>query len=471
MTNFSANSGVMPAPNFGFDGPSSDEERQARLVEVLAHIRPDDEHAVRAVARSLKRGPEGYRKAYLEWAKPYGRIKAEREWDRARHDPDTLQALLDDLAAAAAKKQPFVVLSAAAVQIRPPLRWRIKSVLPAEGVAAIYGPSGSGKSFLSLAFAAAIAEGSPVFDHATKRADVLYIGLEGEDGYRGRVEAWQRHNGRAMPDGLGFLLQPFRLTDAQSVTDLAAMCPKGCVVFIDTLNRAAPDIDENSGKDMGAVIEGAKMLQRLTGGLVVLVAHTGKDGAKGLRGHSSLFAALDAGILVERDNEVRTWKTDKARDGVDGDEHRFRLSVIEIGEDEDDEAITSCIAVPDNSLPTIQIKPLPRSQQRGMDAFWQAAKDHGQRDMSGKLIGVHTDHWREAFYRTMPADSQDARKKAFQRVRNDLANARRISVEGELNKVCETFTNPAAVGNETTAEGLFSGGGTYGTKPGHVPVQ
>lgn len=457
--------------DFGFGEPSPDEERQARLIEALAHIRPDDEHAVRAVARSLKRGPEGYRSAYLQWAKPFGRIKAEREWERARHDPDTLQALLDDLSAEAAKKRPFIVLSAASVQVRPPLRWRIKGVLPTEGIAAIYGPSGSGKSFLSLAFAAAIAEGSPIFEHITKRADVLYVGLEGEDGYRGRITAWQHHNSRAMPDGLGFLLQSFRLTDAQNVADLAAMCPKGCVVFIDTLNRAAPDIDENSGKDMGAVIEGAKTLQRLTGGLVVLVAHTGKDGAKGLRGHSSLFAALDAGVSVERDIEVRTWKTDKARDGVDGDEHRFRLSIVEIGEDEDGEAITSCVAVPDNSLPIARIKPLSRNQQRGMAAFMQAVKGHGQRDVSGKLISVHTDHWRDAFYRSMPADTQEAKKKTFQRVRNDLANAGRISTEGELNKLIEAFTNSASAGNKATAEGLFSGGGTYGTSRDNVPVQ
>nr|WP_301953281.1 AAA family ATPase [Pseudomonas aeruginosa] len=194
---------------------------------------------------------------------------------------------------ALSKKQRFSPLPVEALEAMPPQQWRIKGVFPIEGLAVVYGASTAGKSFLSLEMAASIGDGLPFFEHATKPAAVLYVGLEGEGGYRGRVVAWQRHHGRAIPDSVRFLLQPFRLTDPQDVADLAAVCPPGCVVFIDTLNRAAPGMDENSSRDMGAVIEGAKTLQRLIGGLVVLVAHTGKDSAKGLRGHSSLFAALD----------------------------------------------------------------------------------------------------------------------------------------------------------------------------------
>lgn len=89
------------------------------------------------------------------------------------------------------------------------------------------------------------------------------------------------------------------------------------VVMIDTLNRAAPDMDENSSRDMGMALEGCKQLQALTGGLVALVAHTGKDVTKGLRGHSSLFAALDAAIEVSRDDTQRQWKSGKVKDGLE----------------------------------------------------------------------------------------------------------------------------------------------------------
>jgi putative DNA primase/helicase len=111
------------------------------------------------------------------------------------------------------------------------------------------------------------------------------------------------------------MLQPFKLTDGQDVLDLAAVVPAGAVVVVDTLNRAAPTADENSSRDMGEILEAAKTLQTLTRGLVVLVHHTGKNAAAGLRGHSSLFAAMDAAIEVSREGDRREWKVAKSKDG------------------------------------------------------------------------------------------------------------------------------------------------------------
>jgi hypothetical protein len=83
----------------------------------------------------------------------------------------------------------------------------------------------------------------------------------------------------------------------------------GGVLCLDTLNRAAPTADENSSRDMGEILEAAKRLQAATGGLVVLVHHTGKDSSRGLRGHSSLFAAMDAAVEVSRDGDRHTFES------------------------------------------------------------------------------------------------------------------------------------------------------------------
>nr|WP_281355972.1 AAA family ATPase [Azoarcus taiwanensis] len=333
---------------------------------------------------------------------------------------------------ALSKKQRFSPLPVEALEAMPPQQWRIKGVFPIEGLAVVYGASTAGKSFLSLEMAASIGDGLPFFEHATKPAAVLYVGLEGEGGYRGRVVAWQRHHGRAIPDSVRFLLQPFRLTDPQDVADLAAVCPPGCVVFIDTLNRAAPGMDENSSRDMGAVIEGAKTLQRLIGGLVVLVAHTGKDSAKGLRGHSSLFAALDAAVLVSREGDARSWKVDKAKDGRDGDVHYFRLHVVEIETDEDGDVVTSCVVVPDSVMPTRAEKPLTANQKMALESFRAAAGTFGGLDEQGNFNGLHLSQWRPVFYRMSPADSDAAKKKAFERARKDLIELQRIEVENNV---------------------------------------
>jgi RecA-family ATPase len=63
-----------------------------------------------------------------------------------------------------------------------PIQWRVKGLLPATGIAAIFGPSGSGKSFLAKDLGASIALGQDWFGHRTTRCDVTYVMLEAEGG-------------------------------------------------------------------------------------------------------------------------------------------------------------------------------------------------------------------------------------------------------------------------------------------------
>lgn len=242
----------------------------------------------------------------------------------------------------------------------PPLKWLVKGVLPASGIAGVYGPSGSGKSFLCLDLAIAISLGTSWFGRRVKAAPVVYAALEAEAGLQQRVQAWKSHHGKELPKDLSFMLQPLKLTLDEDVTDFGQILPQRCVVFIDTLNRAAPTSDENNSKDMGAIIEAAKKLQTNTGGLVVLVHHTGKNVLSGLRGHSSLLAALDAAIEVSRNGDLREWTVAKAKDGEDGDSEKFKLKVETIRVDEDGDAVTSCVVIRDTSINLISTKPVPQ---------------------------------------------------------------------------------------------------------------
>lgn len=286
---------------------------------------------------------------------------------------DSLQALLLEPKSPAKR---FRLLGSEDVRKRPPMAWRVRGVLPAQGVASIYGPSGSGKSFLTLDAVSAIAEGERWFGYRVKPSPVVYVALEGEGGFRLRVAAWEKDRGRPLPAGLRLVLQPFKLTDAQDVTDLAAAVldlGDGAVTVLDTMNRAAPEADENASADMGRIIEAAKTLQALTGGLVLLVAHTGKDATRGLRGHSSLSAALDAAIEVTREGDRREWKVAKAKDGEDGAAHPFRLSIVELEPDEDGEPQTSCVVHPDESPQDATRSKLPKggNQRIALDALYE----------------------------------------------------------------------------------------------------
>lgn len=329
----------------------------------------------------------------------------------ARDKMDSLAGFADAVTASIASSTPrYKLLTSREIAQLPPLVWRVRGVLPDKGLAAIYGPSGSGKSFLAFDMAAAIAGGVHWFGCRVHRAPVVYVVLEGAGGLQQRVRAWETDRCRALPDEMGQVVQPFSLTNIIDLADMAAVVPHGAVVFIDTLNRAAPTADENSSRDMGEILEAAKRLQTHTGGLVVLVHHTGKDTTRGLRGHSSLFAALDAAVEVSRDGVQRAWSVAKSKDGTDGAARGFSLEVVGLGDDLEGEPLTSCVVRPVEE-PLCGRKALSPSLETAMAAY-QAAAIFGD--------GVSLEAWRWESYRATPGKSPDAQKKAFQRARTEL---------------------------------------------------
>lgn len=225
----------------------------------------------------------------------------------------------------------------------PPVEWLVKQVLPTKGIALIYGASGSGKSFVSFDLACAIAEGSNWFDIKVRKTPVVYIALEGQLGFRTRIDAWEQHHGKDLPDNYKMVLQDFKLTSPVQMQSLNDVIPRGATVIIDTMNRTAPMFDENNAKDMGLLIESAKHFQKLCDGLVVIVHHAGKVIAAGPRGHSSLFDNCDAVINVTRNGNERKWTLSKSKEGMDGLSFSFELDEKLLGTDEDGDEISSCV--------------------------------------------------------------------------------------------------------------------------------
>lgn len=263
----------------------------------------------------------------------------------------------------------FTLLDRAAIMSQPALSWRVKKLLPETGVGAIYGPSSSGKSYLAIDLGVSIALGKSWFGNRTTAGPVTYVTLEGEAGLANRIKAWETHNGVAVPGNFKAMIQPFELAETKQVEELGTVAPYGGVVIIDTLNRAAPGLDENSSQDMGRLIAGMKRLQQITGGLVIVVHHTGKDASKGLRGHSSLYAALDGAIAVERSATSRSWNAAKVKDGEDGKQVPFKLHVIDLELDSDGDLVTSCAVGPDSAAIFLPREPTGKSQKAALSAL------------------------------------------------------------------------------------------------------
>jgi hypothetical protein len=252
------------------------------------------------------------------------------------------------------------LLSFDQVSALPPVSWLIKDVMPAQGIGAVYGPSRSGKSFLVLDLLGAVASdrGEWFGNKIKSHVPVVYLALEGEHGVPQRIRAYIEERGtpskefRFIFTGLSILKPEDVDALIQSIKALGMEHP---IVCIDTLNQATPGMDENSS-EMGLAIQAMKRIQRETEGLVMIVHHTGKDETKGLRGHSSLLAALDFSIVVTRGEETRSWRSDKIKDGPDDKEFHFGLKTVELGEDEDGDSLSSCVVVEREPVASLQTK-------------------------------------------------------------------------------------------------------------------
>lgn len=114
------------------------------------------------------------------------------------------------------------------------------------------------------------------------------------------------------------------------------------VIVVDTMAAVSPGGNENSAEDVGKLLQHCKWLHKITGALVILIAHSGKDQSRGMRGWSGAKAAADAEIEVTRNGDYRALTVTKAKDSTDGESLSFKLKVVELGM-VDGEMESSCV--------------------------------------------------------------------------------------------------------------------------------
>jgi len=261
--------------------------------------------------------------------------------------------------------QKFHLFSIDELHALPPAEWLIKGILPRKGIASIYGASGSGKTFFMLDLLLSIACKPEWHRCKVKNVPVTYICLESQDGISKRIQAWELATEHSRPTNFKVITSDFNLMSDNDVKELATVINdekmgEG-VIAIDTLNAASPKSDENASKDMGTIIANMKCLQRLTGGLVLFNHHTGKDKSQGMRGHSSLLAAVDIAIELKGGTK-KSWRVKKNKDGEEGGESEFKLIQHTVGNDDDGEPITSCSVELDPSTAPAQKMPKGKNQ-------------------------------------------------------------------------------------------------------------
>jgi hypothetical protein len=232
------------------------------------------------------------------------------------------------------------------------LSWLVHGVLPKAEVGVIYGDSGSGKSFFVFDLLMSVALGSEWRGISARQGNVAYVVAEGASGFPYRVQAY------AEAHGIDPATVPFHLVgeapnlmekaDTKELVKELKLLGNIDVIVLDTMAQVTPGADENSGQDMGRALSHCKAIHKATGAMVLLVAHTGKDASRGIRGWSGIKGALDVEILVEKAGHQRAATITKMKDGEgEGREYLFKLDIVNLGEYTDDggeiRQITSCV--------------------------------------------------------------------------------------------------------------------------------
>ncbi|HEY0835621.1 MAG TPA: AAA family ATPase [Azospirillum sp.] len=277
----------------------------------------------------------------------------------------------------------------------------VQGLLTSSAMSVVYGDSNAGKTFVVLDLALHVALGCSWRDKRVVRGGVVYVAAEGGAGIKNRVAAFREHHGIAgtvpftiVPSSIN-LLDPDADTDAlidliQDESDDLGI--PVTLIVIDTLSRAMAGGNENASEDMGALVMNADRIRQETGAHLMFIHHTGKDAAKGARGHSLLRAATDTEIEVARAQGARTGTitVTKQRDLDIKPPLAFTLQVVELGVNAHAEPVSSCVVEAQEYSGTSKGKTAKRKSfnELHLQALMNALADKGEIVVSTKVPRV-----------------------------------------------------------------------------------
>lgn len=197
----------------------------------------------------------------------------------------------------------------------PDPTWQIAGVFPEGGLGVLYGPSGTGKTFVALDMALSVAEGYNWLQRPTKPGAVAYVVGEGRGGLKFRLRAWYEAHEPRLEMPFTWILQPVNFlneADVKHLINLIRVPPS--LLVIDTLARNFGGGDENETKDMNQFIQNVDLLRTELQTGVLVVHHTGKDLTKGARGNSALEGAADVMMMLSTKQRLKCLKQKDAED-------------------------------------------------------------------------------------------------------------------------------------------------------------
>jgi hypothetical protein len=336
-----------------------------------------------------------------------------------------------------------------------PVEWLIHGILPRKAFTALYGPPGSFKSFIALDMAEAIATGRPwMGNEVEKQGAVLYICGEGFGGMGARIKACQIHH--STPKGAPIYVIRHQLNLRSSAEDFNALMiavvqlveTTGIefqLLIIDTLARAFGGGNENDSDAMGSFITSMGKIQEFLACALMVLHHSGKDLAKGLRGHSSLLGAVDTQLEILRfeDQAKGIISLTKQKDGQDGIRIGFEMTEVEISSSSlgFDPVVSLAVQASDEALNT-NTKTTKghagngKNQRLEMLCLETVVRSKGIIKFVDKKqrMAVNLEEWRQELWAKMGCTDEDKNtfKTAWSRAKTRLQDAGLIGIRDKL---------------------------------------
>lgn len=234
--------------------------------------------------------------------------------------------------------EPFRRTLADAYVERPPITYAVNPLFAKPSLNVVYGSPGDLKSMALADCAVCVVAGLewlPPQPHETgiafitQPSPVLWLDFDnGRNRTDNRFEALAHARGVDSSVPLSYYPMPNPWLDASDSRAVDALLERiqranAGLVFIDNLAVIAGGADENSVQ-MASVMANLRRLAESAGAALVLIHHQRKSNGgnaragDALRGHSSIEAALDLALLVEREerSDIITFRATKAR-GMD----------------------------------------------------------------------------------------------------------------------------------------------------------
>lgn len=285
----------------------------------------------------------------------------------------------------------------------PPISWAVgegdKGLITAHGLSMIYGSPGSGKSFITLDMALCQAHGIMWQGFPTKQGDVLYIAGEGVGGIGKRIRAWKDWHSLGVSGHFHMLPIAVNFRDQADIEKLMRSVERlnrqwSCI-YVDTLARALLGADENSSQEAGLAVAAADALKQKFQCAVVFVHHSGKQIERGARGSSAILGAVEASIVVTKDENVITLRVEKQKD-AEIIEPDIMLTMTPVASIVGSSVVLERIGEDDapNKKRRV-VKPAPGRQEHAFIALQNLMIDTGQSIVS-------MDAWNDAHARKSP---------------------------------------------------------------------